>query len=141
LESRDRRVISLQRLREIVLRDLGWLMNTGGLGTVQDLDAYPDVSRSVVNYGLPDLTGVAVSALDPEAAEKAVADAILAYEPRILAHSLRVRADVQRGQMNPSALTFRIEGELWAQPAPIALYMRTELDLETGQAQVSEMRR
>ena len=41
VESRDRRVISLERLRECVMRDLGWLLNTGKLSQVQNLDAYP----------------------------------------------------------------------------------------------------
>ncbi len=138
VESRDRRVISAQKLREIVLRDLGWLMNTGDLNTVEDLAGYPCAARSVINFGLPDLTGLATAALDADAVERAVRQAILDFEPRILPQSLRVRVDVRRGQMNPGALTFRIEGELWAQPMPIALYLRTEVDLETSQAVVTE---
>jgi type VI secretion system protein ImpF len=34
--------------------------------------------------------------------------------------------------MNHNAMTFDIEGDLWAQPLPLRLYLRTELDLETG---------
>ena len=32
-ESRDRRVLSMRRLRSAVLRDLAWLLNTGHLET------------------------------------------------------------------------------------------------------------
>ena len=64
MESRDRRVISLERLRECVLRDLGWLLNTGRLSQVQNLGAYPEVARSVLNYGSIDLSGRHLSSTD-----------------------------------------------------------------------------
>jgi type VI secretion system protein ImpF len=36
-------------------------------------------------------------------------------------------------------LTFEIEGTLWAQPAPLRLLLQTEVDLETGHAEVREV--
>ena len=56
-EAREKRVLSMRKLRESVQRDLAWLLNTSNLETVQDLDEYPLVSHSVINYGLPDLAG------------------------------------------------------------------------------------
>jgi type VI secretion system protein ImpF len=38
--------------------------------------------------------------------------------------------------MNQNAMTFDIEGDLWAQPLPLRLYLRTELDLETGTMEI-----
>src|SRR3546814_4276554 len=43
---------SARGLRESLLRDLGWLLNSRNLASVQDLSAYPEVARSVVNFGL-----------------------------------------------------------------------------------------
>jgi type VI secretion system protein ImpF len=40
-EPRDKRVLSMRGLRRAVLRDLGWIFNSTGLGVLQDLDAYP----------------------------------------------------------------------------------------------------
>ena len=56
-ESRDKRVLTLRRIREGVIRDLAWLLNTANLECVEDLDGYPEVAKSVLNYGIPDLTG------------------------------------------------------------------------------------
>src|SRR5271157_4316244 len=84
VESRDRRVISLEKRRECVLRDLGWLLNTGRLSQVQDLDAYPEVARSVLNYGSIDLSGRHLSSTDLAELENAVKQAVLEFEPRIL---------------------------------------------------------
>src|ERR1700722_20338983 len=40
-ESRDRRVLSLQRLREVVRRDLSWLLNCVHMEASQDLSGLP----------------------------------------------------------------------------------------------------
>ena len=56
-ESRDNRVISMQKLREYVKRDLSWLMNSTHLQVDQSLDDVPQVASSVVNYGVPGLSG------------------------------------------------------------------------------------
>ncbi len=40
--------------------------------------------------------------------------------------------------MNSNALAFEIEGELWADPVPIHLFMQTEVDLETGSVSIKE---
>src|SRR4029077_6169820 len=69
-ESRDKRVLSPARLRECVRRDLSWLLNTTNLAALQDLDAHPEVQRSVVNYGMPDLAGRTAGSVDVRALER-----------------------------------------------------------------------
>lgn len=137
-ESRDKRVLSMRRLRESVLRDLGWLLNASRLDTLQDLSEYPFVARSVLNYGIPDIAGLTASGLDVASLARAVREAILDYEPRILRHTLKVTARTLPEQMSHNALSFDIEGELWAQPVPLRIYLKTELDLEIGEVKVSE---
>lgn len=137
-ESRERRVLSPQRLREVVRRDLGWLFNAINLASVEDLSAYPQVARSVLNYGLPDLTGRTASGMDPPQLERMLRQVVKDFEPRILPGSIRVKLVVDEAKMSHNAMVFDIEGELWAQPLPIRLYLRTELDLEVGAIQVSD---
>jgi len=140
-ESREKRVLSPQRLRESVRRDLTWLLNNTHLATVQDLDPYPQVEQSTLNYGMPDLAGKTASMVDSAALEKAIRRAIWEFEPRLLKESVRVKAIVNQEQMNHNALCFSIEAELWAQPLPLRLYLRTDVDLETGSVVVSEAAR
>src|SRR5690606_8309395 len=47
-EPRDDRVLSLDRLREAVQRDLAWLLNTVNLEATEDLGEYPYIARSVL---------------------------------------------------------------------------------------------
>ena len=137
-ESRDRRVLSMRRLRQCVLRDLEWLLNSGNLAATEDLDDYPLVAGSVLNYGMPGLAGCYASNLDLVEMERAVRQAILDFEPRILRKTVKVRVVASEDEMNVNALTFEIEGELWAQPVPEKLFLKTEFDLETGAVTVVE---
>ena len=137
-ESRDQRVFPIRRLREFVLRDLAWLLNTTNLESAQDLSAVPAVAASVLNYGVPDLTGRTVSGLDGPALERLMIDAIRRFEPRVLPQSLRVRVINNSDQMNKNALCFEIEGDLWNEPLPLRLYLKTDIDLETGHTVVAE---
>ncbi|HMB38650.1 MAG TPA: type VI secretion system baseplate subunit TssE [Wenzhouxiangellaceae bacterium] len=137
-EARSRRVISLTRLRSLVRRDLGWLLNAGHMEPLVDLSPYPAVRDSVINYGIPDLSGSAVADLDREEIERIIKNAVLIFEPRILAKSLRVRAEVSADRMSQNAIVFEIEGQLWAQPMPAELFLKTEIDLESGQVDVRD---
>jgi type VI secretion system protein ImpF len=135
-ESRDARVLSPSRLRECVRRDLAWLLNTTHLLSTQVLDDYPLVEHSVLNFGMPDMAGRTMSSVDSTILEQAIRRVILDFEPRLVAKSLRVKLFVDDKQMNRNAMSFDIEAELWAQPLPLRLFLRTALDLETGSVDV-----
>lgn len=139
VESREKRVLSLRRLRASVLRDLSWLMNTGNLEQIEDLGRFPEVQKSVVNYGAPDLAGSHLSGADLARLEHSLQQAILTFEPRLLPNTVKVRAVVDESQWNRNALCFEIEATLWSQPTPQRLYLRTEIDLESGGVSVSEL--
>lgn len=137
-ESREQRVLSLRRLRECVLRDLGWLFNTVNLAVRQRFEEAPLAEQSVINYGMPDLTGRTSTGVDLQGIERQLRTAILNFEPRILRNSVKVKVHVDPDRMSHNAMVFEIQGELWAQPVPVQLYLKTELDLETGNINVAE---
>jgi type VI secretion system protein ImpF len=137
-ESREKRVISATRLRDCVTRDISWLLNCVHLETDVDLEPYPEVSRSVLNFGIPDLTGMALTGVDGSVLQRQIKDAILAFEPRLTGSTLRVVVQSDTARMDRQSLVFNIESEMWAQPIPLNLYLKTEVDLETGKFNVSE---
>jgi type VI secretion system protein ImpF len=137
-ESREKRVISATRLRDCVTRDVSWLLNCVSLDVGLDLDDYPDVAHSVLNFGIPDLTGVSLSGINSETLQRQIKEVILAFEPRLTASTLRVTVNSNQKRMDRQALKFNIESEMWAQPIPLNLYLKTEVDLETGKFKVSE---
>lgn len=141
MESRDQRVMSWQRLRDVVRRDLGWLLNCVHLEASEDLTSWPLVARSTLNYGMPDIAGVPLANVNIEALQKRVRQAILDFEPRLVRGKLSVTVETKQAGMSRNSLIFLIEGEMWAQPVPQSMFMRTELDLESGVVKIDEGRR
>lgn len=138
-EPREARVLSKSRLRQSVLRDLAWLLNATRLESVTDLSTLPHVRRSVLNYGLPSLSGRTASSLDLTDLARAIRDAILAFEPRILPPTLQIRTVLEAGSLDHhNVIGVEIRGELWAQPVPLEFLVRTEFDLETGKVQIAD---
>ena len=130
---------TLSELRKSVLRDLNWLFNTSQLLKAEEAASWPQVRNSVVNYGLPPLSGVAASGLDLPKLERALRQAIVDFEPRILPDSVSVKAVLDRQSLDHhNVVSLHIEGLLWAQPVPIELLLRTQFDLESGQSRVDE---
>ena len=141
-ESTEARVINRSRLRDLVLRDLAWLFNATAPGEGVDWDTAPHARASVLNYGLPALSGLSTSGLNLAQLQAQVKQAILDHEPRILADTLAVEVVVSNAQLDHHNLVgFRISGQLWAQPVPLELLLRTDIDLETGRVAVREIDR
>ena len=134
-EARENRAASLQKLRDNVLRDLNWLFNATQSSIEFDGDAL--LSGSVINYGMPPLAGRPASQYDLGELSRVLREVIMRFEPRIIAHTLKVSAERNKGDTH-NVLGFRIEGQLWSQPIPLEIYMRTEIDLESGMTQVVE---
>jgi type VI secretion system protein ImpF len=140
VESAEKRVLSKAQLRQAVLRDLAWLLNTTQLQADQDLGAYPYVQASVLNYGLPAFSGATASTLDSTELERAIHQAILSFEPRILPDTLRVRSVVTESQLDQhNVVAVQIEGRLWMEPVPLEMLLRTEVDLESGKVEVKDL--
>lgn len=131
-DTTEERVMSLRRLRESVFRDLEWLLNTGCLETSQELDSYPEVRRSVLNYGVPDPTGASASSKDTASIEQEIRQAIIDFEPRILPGTLKVEVAIDHSEMSGKTITLQIQGELWWQPLPERFYLKAVLDPELG---------
>jgi type VI secretion system protein ImpF len=139
-EAREQRVLSAAGLRASVLRDLAWLFNTTNLAALEDLSGLPEVAKSVLNYGLPDLAGHTLAGIDVPKLEQLLRQAIWQFEPRLSPRSVRVRLVVDPEDAHHNSMSFAIEAELWSQPLPLQLYLRTEIDLEDGDVRVSELR-
>ncbi len=138
LEPRDARVASSVNLRYSIQRDLEWLFNTTQLASDIDLSPYPEVKSSVLNYGIPDLGGLTNKSA--EEIEDVLHDAITAFEPRLIKDTLLVTIVESNKPRRANRLDFQIEGQLWSQPLPQALYLRTEFDLDVNAVQIAKPR-
>ena len=139
-ESFDQQTLSAQQLRQAVLRDLAWLLNTTNLAALEDLSAVPRAAQSGLNFGIPGFAGLAGTRDRLSALENGIATAIRSFEPRIRPESLKVRLREQTEETAVATLLFEIEGELWAQPVPQQLFLETAIELDTGLVVVKDER-
>lgn len=141
-ESRDSRVMTRQQMRQAVLRDLAWLFNATQSLKPAEVAGLDEVRGSVINYGLPSLSGTTVTSVDTGSLEQQIRRAILDFEPRIMAETLRVQTVAVDSLLDQhNTLSLQITGNMWAQPVPFELMLRTEVDLETGQVQLQDLTR
>ena len=139
-EPRAQRALSKSRMRQAVLRDLAWLFNCVRLESSVDLSRLPHVRRSVVNFGLAALSGKTASTVDATVLTTTIRQAILDFEPRIMPSTLHVRTLIDPGQLDHhNIIGVEIQGHLWAQPIPLELLVRTEIDLETGRVEIADL--
>ena len=139
VEADDTRVMNKAQIRDAVLRDLAWLLNA-----VQPMpgvaETFPNAAGSVLNYGLPPMSGQMASRIDINLLERTIKQAIVQFEPRVMEASLEVKAlDASSMLDTHNVIEFEITGFMWAQPVPLELLLRTQVDLEAGQVQVRDM--
>lgn len=131
-EGRDARVIDIRRLREIVSRDLAWLLNTNNSEGWIDPERHPLAAKSVLNYGIRDVAGDFAAKDRALLIRKSIAAAIEAYEPRIRKGSAQVEIRSEN-VARQTVISFDIRADMWAEPIPIELYLRSSVDLTTGE--------
>ena len=136
VEARERRVLNMRHLREGVLRDLAWLLNTTNLFSVTERVRLPHLANSVINYGMPDMSGASLAGMNTGDLERAIRQAIWDFEPRLIRSSVTVRALPQADSI--TKIMFEIEADMWAQPYPERLYLKTELDLDKAHISLAD---
>lgn len=149
-EALEAKVLTKQQLRAAVLRDLSWLFNTtraepdpqrGDPDEVAHWKNAPHARNSVLNYGVPALSGITLSRMQFAALEHAFRQAIIQFEPRIDPKTLAVEVNRDSGfNIQNNSLRLVIRGHMWNQPVPLELLLSADVDVETGMAAVRDMR-
>jgi type VI secretion system protein ImpF len=150
VEPLEARVLSRQQLRDAVLRDLAWLLNAA----CEEPDprhadperaalwnSLPHARDSVLNFGILPLSGQSFSIHHFPIIEAQVRQAIIRFEPRLVPASVEVRIvnDMSTG-LRPTSLRLTIKGQMWNQPVPLELLLSADVDVDTGQAALRDLR-
>ncbi len=131
---------SLKKITDCVKRDLTWLFNAQNMCIDEELEEnFPNIESSVLNYGMPDLTGKTASSVNIFQLERTLKQMILRFEPRIIAKTLNVKLHEDTTMMNHNALAFEIHGDIWMDPVPIHMHLMTQMDLENGNVEVNDV--
>jgi type VI secretion system protein ImpF len=141
-------VVSPDILREAVRRDIEVLFNSERFESRPMLSAreeavtgdrppsladYPEVRRSVVNFGVPPFAGRSTRDFDRDALARELRAVLAVFEPRLKESSTRVTVSLSE----KTGVVIEIDGLLVMTPAPERLRLRTLVDLESGRAETS----
>jgi len=135
-ESRDKNMLSPTQLRASIMRDIAWLFNTPGPVDRDGIDDFPEAAMSVLNYGVPDLTGITASSVKAGELERGFLRALNVFESRLSKRGLLVEVNAEADGTN--SISLRISGEVIATQMAERMFIKTEIDLETGQVNVKE---
>lgn len=125
-----------QALRSTIRRELAWLLNTTSLASVEDLEPYPEVETSVLNYGLSDLAGRVLTGRTLLERAREMRRAIRTFEPRLDGATLSVEPSMESAADHQIA--FVITGDITAAAHAMPVKFRTEIDPETVAVDVRE---
>lgn len=124
-----------QQMMDAVRRDLEELLNSHET-TEAIPSGYPEVRSSIVAYGLPDMTSLAVlAAARNETIGRIIERIVARHEPRL--RDVRVMVAEKPGEAASTRLRFQIEARLNVDPSP-EVEFETILELTTGQALIRQ---
>jgi type VI secretion system protein ImpF len=124
------RIQDLRALERAVARDVEALLNSRQENLEELAAEFVEVNRSLVTYGLPDLTSLSLlSQDDRNRIRRAVEQAITVFEPRLL----RVRVALEAPRDHDQGVRFRIDAFLRVDPSPEPVTFDAVLQLNTQQ--------
>jgi type VI secretion system protein ImpF len=124
-------------LRQELADDISSLLNTVNLAAAVNIKPYDRVQRSILNYGIRDLTAVA--------SEEGVADEIarnlhgvlLQYESRLVPGSLSIRKERISSDDASGLIRLHITAEMFSTPVDLAVEFIADIEPATGKAKLS----
>jgi type VI secretion system protein ImpF len=122
-------------LRATVRRELAWLLNTINLESLVDLEDYPHVRTSVLNYGVRDLAGRIYTKRITNDRGRDIRDAIRAFEPRIDPKSVSVEPTNQERE---NAITYVINCDVRSAVRAMPVKFRTDIETDTSNVTVRD---
>ncbi|MDF0606060.1 type VI secretion system baseplate subunit TssE [Neisseriaceae bacterium TC5R-5] len=140
LETSQVYTFDAQGMREIIKRDLALLLNTTNISDELDESRFSVVASSVVNYGVPALSGSYMAERSWSKVEAMIRQAIIRFEPRLISDALVIMPSVNsKGSCQYNILMFEIKGLVQWSPYPIEFRLKSHFDLETSQVRLQQV--
>jgi type VI secretion system protein ImpF len=136
-QSRQRRGDEVALKRDLAV-DLLALVNTINLNSTLDLQEASYVRKSVLNYGLPDISHMTSLDASVEQIRDQLITALKTYEPRILPETLIVDKEIVKDDVN-QRVRFAVSCEMFCTPVDVAMDFVAELEVSSGKINLSRL--
>jgi type VI secretion system protein ImpF len=135
-----RAAITEPKLRREVAQDLEILLNTINLESCVELEKFQHVRRSVLNFGLPDLTHRSIDEIAVGEVTKEIAQALSNFEPRLVQDTVQVSRDTSV-RAEELKIRFVVRAELWCEPLNVPVEFVADIELDTGKILINRSSR
>jgi type VI secretion system protein ImpF len=134
----SRAPISESELRKIVIADIGALLNTVNLDSAQDLSATPEVGKSILNFGFPDIVRLSIDENAVFRVAQEIEQALRDFEPRLVRGSVKARRD---DAVSPDELRVRflVSAALRMHPVDVPVQFVAEVELDSGKIRIDRL--
>jgi len=134
---RARQVITEPTLRREVSRDLENLLNAIALESSVDMKNAPYVRKSILNFGIPDVTHRTIDEVGVNDIPEEIRSAIVNFEPRLTGASLRIERDTS---VDPAELKIRfiVRADLTCDPVHVPVEFIADV-IDTGKIVVNRL--
>jgi type VI secretion system protein ImpF len=136
--SAGRSPITEPQLRREVARDLESLLNTVAMESAEDIQAFPAVRNSILNFGLPDIAHRSIDEGGVDDVKDEIRTALMNYEPRLAPESILAMRDetVDKAELK---VRFVVRAELRCEPVNVPVEFVADVELESGSIQVNRL--
>jgi type VI secretion system protein ImpF len=125
-------------LRREVSHDLDALMNTIALESSEDLEAFPAVRNSIINYGFPDIAHRSIDELSVDHITDELKSVLMNYEPRLLPETIQVARDMG-ANIDELKIRFVVRADLFCEPLNVPVEFVADLELDSGQIAIDRL--
>jgi type VI secretion system protein ImpF len=126
-------------LRRHLLEDLTSLLGTVNLETVQSLDEFPFVQKSILNFGIVELSRHSTDNINNATLLREVKTSLLRHEPRLVDSTVNVK--LRRSTVDSrQRVAFEVTAEMSAKPIDVPLEFVAEIDVGVGKIALSGLK-
>ncbi len=118
--------------------DLLALVNTIDLGSAVDLTDVEYVGRSVLNFGLYDVSHLTSEEMGVDAIARNLSAALIQHEPRLNSETLQVQRDTTFDDVN-QRIRFTVSAEMACKPLDVPIEFVAEIDVGSGKVQLTRL--
>jgi type VI secretion system protein ImpF len=118
--------------------DLLSLVNTVNLASAVDLTGLEYVEKSVLNFGLADITHLTSEESGVSDVSRNLLASLVEHEPRLHSDTLRVERSESTDDVN-QRVRFVVSGELACRPLDIPIEFVAEVDVGSGKVQLTRL--
>ena len=135
--------LTREQLRDIIQRDLAFLFNSISKEDILNVEKYPEIARSTLNYGMPALAGKFHTEYSWDSIQARLTKAIHTFEPRILPDTLQIipqkRQEKDYTEKSYNTLSFKVYGRIYCNPYPLEFVVQSAVDLETNRINIKSI--